>query len=208
MVPLFPIIPIHEGSWSGDDSADHIDDQHHDSDHPNHTNDHSLDSNISAASSVGHIDHNYYSPNWSSEYDNQSAHSFSNDGWVNNDFDSSSSWGSSFDTTRANYEADTHLDNENNLDDVRDSAYVSPRDQLVGVVHHHYYYPKNRYPDNSWQDGGDSDSFSDSSSDSSSDSYSSSSSPSSSSCSTNSCDSSSFSCSDSDGDGDCGGDDD
>ena len=198
MVPLFPIIPIHEGSWSGDDPADHIDDQHHDSDHPNHTNDHSLDSNISAASSVGHIDHNYYIPNWSSEYNKESTHSFRDDSWVNKDLDSSS-WPSSFYTTRANYEADTHLDNENNLDDVRDSAYVSPRDQLVGVVHHHYYYPKNRYPDNSWQDSDDSDN-----SDYSNSSYDSSSS----SCSTNSCDSSSFSCSDSDGDGDCAGDND
>ncbi|MCL2934117.1 MAG: hypothetical protein MGG11_18310 [Trichodesmium sp. MAG_R03] len=83
MKPLFPIIPIHEGSWFGDDSVNHADDQHHDSDSLDHANDHSLDSNISVANSVGHIDHNYYSPNWSSEYDNQSAHSFSDDGWVN-----------------------------------------------------------------------------------------------------------------------------
>ncbi|MCL2926266.1 MAG: hypothetical protein MGF17_17080 [Trichodesmium sp. MAG_R04] len=95
MVPLFFTIPIYEDSWSGDDSADYTDDQHHYSDSADNINDHSLDSNISAASYLDHIGPNYYSSNCSSKYENQSAHRFSDNGWVNNDFDSSSSWGSS-----------------------------------------------------------------------------------------------------------------
>ena len=195
IIPPLPIIPIHEGSWSGDDSADHTDDQHHDSGSPDHTNEHSLDSNIPAGNYVGHIDHDYHSPNWSSDYEDQIAHSFSDGGWENNDFDSSSSWGNSFDATSANDEADTHLDSDNDLEDLEDfddSAYINPTEQLLGITSQRLSYSRRRkyylypvYSDSGVYADGDDDSSSSNFDCPSSDDYASS------------------SCTDSDGDGFC-----
>ncbi|MDT9340789.1 hypothetical protein VV11_015670 [Trichodesmium erythraeum 21-75] len=57
---FFLIIFVSEGFWSGDDLADNVQGQHHDSAFPDYTNDYGFDSNISLPSYVGDIDCLFY----------------------------------------------------------------------------------------------------------------------------------------------------
>ncbi|NEP79224.1 MAG: hypothetical protein F6K17_23030 [Okeania sp. SIO3C4] len=207
----FPIIFPHTDSWSGDDSTDHTDDQDYDFGSADYTNDHSLDSDIPAVSYVSLMDHDDRSEDWGPDYEDYNADSLDDGGLLNDNFDFSSSWENSFETTSVNDEADIHLDKDNDLEDFDDSDYVNPTEQLLGIVSQRLSYsrrdPRRRYYDpglvyadgSSSSDSGNYSSYGDSSSDSGNyGSYGDSSSGG---------DYASSSCTDSDGDGFCDGDD-